>query len=255
MEKYIDLNFGIPELLQGFKEQAPESVRGTMLLSEMGESRGKSKLRDIEISLAQVGQVIYNLAKDHYKFKKTFKIVQPNNDLTEFTVNARLYDDKTNELMSIQNDISLGQHDIRVISGSTLPSNKVAEYNMYLDAYKLGLVDDVEVLKKSEIFDKEGVLQRKSQIAQMQQYIAQLENQVKKLSGDLQTAERETVGARKRVETEKFKTQLNEVLTDAKYKEKDGQRSIQRLAEQMSDSLDEDEKLRKQKQKSPGSES
>ena len=255
VEKYIDLNFGIPELLQGFKEQAPESVRGTMLLSEMGESRGKSKLRDIEISLAQVGQVIYNLAKDHYKFKKTFKIVQPNNDLTEFTVNARLYDDKTNELMSIQNDISLGQHDIRVISGSTLPSNKVAEYNMYLDAYKLGLVDDVEVLKKSEIFDKEGVLQRKSQIAQMQQYIAQLENQVKKLSGDLQTAERETVGARKRVETEKFKTQLNEVLTDAKYKEKDGQRSIQRLAEQMSDSLDEDEKLRKQKQKSPGSES
>ena len=255
VEKYIDLNFGIPELLQGFKEQAPESVRGTMLLSEMGESRGKSKLRDIEISLAQVGQVIYNLAKDHYKFKKTFKIVQPNNDLTEFTVNARLYDDKTNELMSIQNDISLGQHDIRVISGSTLPSNKVAEYNMYLDAYKLGLVDDVEVLKKSEIFDKEGVLQRKSQISQMQQYIAQLENQVKKLSGDLQTAERETVGARKRVETEKFKTQLNEVLTDAKYKEKDGQRSIQRLAEQMSDSLDEDEKLRKQKQKSPGSES
>ena len=167
----------------------------------------------------------------------------------------RLYDDKTNEIVSIDNDLSIGQHDVRIISGSTLPSNKVAEYNMYLDAYKLGLVDDVEVLKKSEIFDKEGVLQRKSQIAQMQQYIAQLENQVKKLSGDLQTAERETVGARKRVETEKFKTQLNEVLTDAKYKEKDGQRSIQRLAEQMSDSLDEDEKLRKQKQKSPGSES
>ena len=219
VEKYIDLNFGIPELLQGFKDQAPESVRGTMLLSEMGESRGKSKLRDVESSLAQVGQVIYNLAKKHYDYQKTFRIVQPNNDLTEFTVNNRLYDDKTQEFVAIQNDLTLGQHDIRIISGSTLPSNKVAEYNMYLEAYKLGLVDDVEVLKKSEIFDKEGVLQRKSVISQMQQYIGQLESQVKKLSGDLQTAERETVGARKRVETEKFKTQLNEILQMEKTKE------------------------------------
>ena len=219
IEKYIDLNFGIPELLQGFKDQAPESVRGTMLLSEMGESRGKSKLRDIETSLAQVGQVIYNLSKEHYKFEKTFKIVQPNNDLTEFTVNNRMYDDKTSELMSIQNDLTLGQHDIRIISGSTLPSNKVAEYNMYLEAYKLGLVDDVEVLKKSEIFDKEGVLQRKSQISQLKSYVAQLEDQVKNLKGDLQTSEREAVNARKRVETEKFKTQLGDVLQQSKVKQ------------------------------------
>jgi len=255
VEKYIDLNFGIPELLQGFKDQAPETVRGTMLLSEMGESRGKSKLRDIESSLAQVGQVVYNLAKDHYKFQKTFRIVQPNNDQTEFTVNMKLYDDTTNELVTIQNDLNLGQHDIRIISGSTLPSNKVAEYNMYLDAYKLGLVDDVEVLKKSEIFDKEGVLQRKSQMAQMQQYISQLENQVKKLSGDLQTSERETVGARKRVETEKFKTQLNEVLHDVKLDEKKKIVDLGNIVDQMESSMLEEDRLQKQQQKSPGSES
>jgi len=242
VEKYIDLNFGIPELLQGFKDQAPESVRGTMLLSEMGESRGKSKLRDIESSLAQVGQVIYNLAKEHYKFQKTFRIVQPNNDLTEFTVNMRLYDDKTNEIVSIDNDLSIGQHDVRIISGSTLPSNKVAEYNMYLDAYKLGLVDDVEVLKKSEIFDKEGVLQRKSQMAQMQNYIGQLEDQVKKLQGDLQTSERETVGARKRVETEKFKSQLNKVLLDAENKSAKKEMLIDDIATKMAYSVEAEEK-------------
>jgi hypothetical protein len=248
VEKYIDLNFGIPELLQGFKEGAPESVRGTMLLSEMGESRGKSKLRDIESSLTQVGQVIYNLAKDHYKFQKTFRIVQPNNDLTEFTVNMRLYDNKQSEIATIENDISLGQHDIRIISGSTLPSNKVAEYNMYLDAYKLGLVDDVEVLKKSEIFDKEGVLQRKGQMAQMQQYISQLESQVKKLSGDLQTSERESLSARKRTETEKFKTKLNEVITSSKVKQKEKMMQLGNLVDQMAGSVEDDEK------NNPGSE-
>ena len=220
MEKYIDLNFGIPELLQGFQDKAPDSVRGTMLISQMGESRGKSKLRDIEGSLSMVGKVVYNLSKDHYTFQKKIKIVQSNNNLTEFTVNNRLYDDKTNEIVSIENDISLGQHDIRVISGSTLPSNKQVEYNTYLEAYKLGLVDDVEVLKKTEIFDKEGVLQRKGQMAQMQSYIKQLESQVKQLSGDLQTAERETLNSRKRAETEKFKSRLNEIKNDTKFKTK-----------------------------------
>jgi polyhydroxyalkanoate synthesis regulator phasin len=146
--------------------------------------------------------------------------VQPNNDLTEFTINNRMYDDKTNELMSIENDISLGQHDIRIVSGSTLPSNKMAEYNMYLDAYKLGLVDDVEVLKKTEIYDKEGVLQRKGAMSQMQSYIQQLEEQVKKLSGDLQTSEREAVNARKQTITQKFKSGLDSVLNDIKDKER-----------------------------------
>ena len=220
VEHYIDLNFGIPELMQGFKEKAPDTVRGTAMLSEMGESRGRSKLKDIEGSLNQLGRCIYNIAKGHYKFQKTFRIVQPNNDLTEFSVNNRLYDDKTNELQTIDNDISLGQHDVRIISGSTLPSNKIAEYNMYLDAYKLGLVDDVEVLKKTEIYDKEGVLQRKGMMAKMQSYIQQLEGQIKELTGDLQTADREAVHAKKQVITEKFKTDLNEIVSDAKYKER-----------------------------------
>ena len=235
VEKYIDLNFGIPELLQGFQDKAPDSVRGTMLISQMGESRGKSKLRDIEGSLSMVGKVVYNLSKDHYTFQKKIKIVQSNNNLTEFTINNRLYDDKRLEILSIENDISLGQHDIRVISGSTLPSNKQVEYNTYLEAYKLGLVDDVEVLKKTEIFDKEGVLQRKGRMAQMQSYIAQLENQVKKLSGDLQTSEREMVSSRKRTEVEKFKTRLNEVIQDTKVKEKGKLQDLGRAIDNMSD--------------------
>ena len=93
-EKYIDLNFGVPELLQGMKSGAADSVRGTMLLAQMGEGRGASKLRDIEMSLQQLGKVIYQMSKEHYTFEKSFRIVQPNNDITEFSINNRLYDDK-----------------------------------------------------------------------------------------------------------------------------------------------------------------
>ena len=218
IEHYIDLSLGIPELMQGFNEGAPETVRGTAMLAEMGETRGKSKLRDIEGSLNRLGKSIYNLAKNHYTYEKTFRIVQPNNDITEFTVN--MYDNKQQEINAIVNDITIGHYDVRIISGSTLPSNRVAEYNMYLEAFKMNLVDDVEVLKKTEIFDKEGVLKRKGQMAQLQSYVKQLEEQVKKLSGDLQTSERETVNSRKRVETEKFKTKLHEITNDTKFKNK-----------------------------------
>ena len=122
---------------------------------------------------------------------------------------------------------------------------------MYLDAYKLGLVDDVEVLKKSEIFDKEGVLQRKGTMAKMQQYIAQLENQVKKLGGDLQTAERESVSARKRTEVEKFKTRLNDVISSTKVKEKEKVIALENMVDQMSDSLKQEEKQKQKRGSEP----
>ena len=220
VERYIDLNFGVPELLQGFKSGATDSVRGTMLLAQMGEGRGASKLRDIEMSLQQLGKVIYQMSKSHYTFEKSFRIVQPNNDITEFTVNNRMYDDKRKELLTIQNDITSGQFDVRIMSGSTMPSNKYAEYQMYMEAYQLGLIDKVEALKKTEIYDKEGVLQRTGEVQRLQSIIGQLQDQIKEISGDLQTAQRESVSDRKRVEVEKFKSKLNksQVGTDAQLK-------------------------------------
>ena len=232
VERYIDLNFGVPELLQGFKEGAPSSVRGTMLLAQMGEGRGASKLRDIEMGLQQLGKVLYQMSKEHYTFEKKFRIVQPNNDITQFAINNRMYDDKTKELVKIENDITSGQFDVRVVSGSTMPNNKHAEYQMYLEAFQLGLIDRTEALKKSEIFDKEGVLQRTGEIQRAQQVIAQLQDQIKILSGDLQTAQRESMSDRKRVEVQKFKTDLNKVVTGAKAQQKVNTERSKRQEEQ-----------------------
>ena len=187
----------------------------TMLLAQMGEGRGASKLRDIEMSLQQLGKVIYQMSKEHYTFQKSFRIVQPNNDITEFSVNARLYDDKTKELIKIKNDITAGAFDVRVVAGSTMPSNKYAEYQMYMEAYQLGLIDRTEALKKTDIFDKQGVLERTGEVQRMQSIIGQLQDQIKILSGDLQTAQRESIADRKRVVVEKFKSQVGNAVTKA----------------------------------------
>ena len=210
IEKYIDLNMGIFEMMQGNTEVAPKTSSATMMLEDFGQRRSKSKLRDIEGSLKRLGRVIYNLAKSHYDFKKSFRIVQPNNDIDEYTINKKLYDDKTKELMNIENDISIGQFDIRVIGNSTMPSNKWGEWNVYMEAFQAGLIDRQEALKKTEIFDKSGILQRMDVVAQLQQQLEGAQEQIKKLSGDLQTRDREAINLRKQTEVEKFKGRLKE---------------------------------------------
>ena len=81
----------------------------------------------------------------------------------------------------------------------------------------MGIVDKVEVLKKNpEIFDKEAILRRTDEKNQLMQQVQAMGEQIKNLEGDLQTAQRESVSDRKRVEVEKFKSRLTDIASDAK---------------------------------------
>ena len=102
------------------------------------------------------------------------------------------------------------------MSGSTLPSNRYAELEFYMDAYQKGIIDKQEVLKKTEVFDMEGVMERTDIIQQLQQQLEGAQEQIKQLKGDLQTRDREAVNLRKKVEVEKFKTELDSTSNKAK---------------------------------------
>ena len=122
--------------------------------------------------------------------------------------------------MTIENNLSVGSFDVRIIGNSTMPSNKWGEWNVYMEAYEKGLIDKVEALKKTEIFDKAGVLQRTDEVAKLQAQLQQAQEQIKSLSGDLQTANRAEVQSRKRTEVEKFKGKLKEQEYDSKTQNK-----------------------------------
>ena len=214
IEKYIDLNMGIFEMQQGNAEAAPRTSSGTMMMEDFGQRRSKSKLRDIEGSLRRLGQVVYNLAKEHYTYKKVFRVVQPNNDMSEYMVNH--YNDKSQAVGEMMNDLTIGQYDVNIIGNSTMPSNRWGEWSIYMEAYQAGLIDRTEALMKTDIFDKEGVLQRMDIVQQLQGQLQGAQEQIKKLSGDLQTASRESLSARQRTEVEKFKGKLKEVELDSK---------------------------------------
>ena len=162
-----------------------------------------------------MAKVAIPLMQELYQAEKIVRIVQPNNSLSEIAINKKIYDDKTGEI-SVMNDISRGSFDIVVVTGSTLPTNRYAQLELYMDAYKNGIIDKQEVLKKTEVFDMEGVLERTDVVGQLQQKVQAQEEQIKKLKGDMQTREREVYHAKQRAEIEKFKSELDKTGTQSK---------------------------------------
>jgi len=116
----------------------------------------------------------------------------------------------------MMNDLTIGQYDVNVIGNSTMPSNRWGEWSIYMEAYQAGLIDRTEALMKTDIFDKEGVLKRMDIIQQLQQQLQGAQEEIKKLSGDLQTAHRESLSSRKRTEVEKFKSELKSHESNSK---------------------------------------
>ena len=210
----IDHQLGLYEMMMGNSSVAPQTYKATISLDEFGQRKIKSKLADIEASLTRVAQVAIPLMQQLYTVEKIFRVVQPNNSMSEYAINRQLYDDKSREV-KVMNNITIGKYYVVVVAGSTLPTNRFAELEFYMDAYAKGLIDREEVLKKTEVFDIEGVMERTDIIAKLQQQLQGAQEQIKQLSGDLQTRDREAVNLRKRVEVEKFKGDMDKVSNKA----------------------------------------
>ena len=201
---------GIHPLQHGDPSSAPSTYKGTVAIDEYAQRRIKSKLDDIDAMLNQMGKVIVNLIQQTYTDEKTIRLMKPDGVVSEATMNQPLYDDFTGEVLGRMNDVTIGQYDLIVVSGSTLPSNRWARFDYYMNLYEKGIIDQQEVLEQTEVADTEGVLKRTSMIMQLQQQVQAQEEQIKELQGDLQTAQRESVSDRKRIEIEKFKTKLTD---------------------------------------------
>ena len=209
----LEYGFGIFELMQGSTANAPSTYRGTLVVDEFGQRRIKSRRDDVENFLNQAAKVAIPLMQQLYTEEKVIRLVQPNG--TEKEERFNFYKEMDNEEVHKWHDIGTGNYDIRVVSGSTLPTNRMALLATYQEMYQAGLIDQVEVLKKSELVDVEGVLERAGQMKQMQQQLQAMAEELKQVKGDLQTATREELHAKKRLEVEKFSSGLDKVKNRA----------------------------------------
>lgn len=209
----LEYGFGIYELMQGGGKGAPSTYRGTIVVDEFGQRRIKSRRDDIEDMLNQVGSIAVPLMQQLYTEDKVIRLVQPNGE--ESTQRFNFFKEMENGDVVKYHDIGVGRYDIQVVSGSTLPTNRMALLNTYMQMYQMGLIDQTEVLKKSELVDIDGVMGRAGQMQQMMQQMQAMQEELKKVKGDLQTAQREEVHAKKRLEVEKFSSKLDKVSNRA----------------------------------------
>lgn len=205
----LEYGFGIFELMQGSGAGAPSTYRGTVAIDEYGQRRIKSRLDDVESTLNQLAKICVPMMQQLYTEEKVIRLINPDGTIQRSVINEPMYEDYTMAIHGKLNDITVGKYDIIIASGSTLPSNRWAQFEYYMELYKAGVIDQEELLKKTEVVDVEGVLDRHSIINQLQGQLSQAEEEIKKLRGDLQTADRESVHAKKRLEVEKFKTNLD----------------------------------------------
>ena len=204
----IERILGIYALMQGDQGSSPQTYKGTIALDEFGQRRIRSKKDDIESFLNQLGKVVIQMIQWVYTEEKTIRIIQPNRSPKDVQVNQIIFDDYTNVILGRINDVTMGRYDVQVVSGSTMPSNRWARFEYYKELFSMGIIDQEELLKQTDVADMEGVLERAGIQAQLNGQVNQLQEEVKKLKGDLQTAQRESLHDRKRVELKDFEVKL-----------------------------------------------
>lgn len=234
---YMDLVFGIPEILQGISNQ--ETARGTEALSDNAMGRPRSKLQDIEAALSRVGRVCLNFARAHYSPDKILNIVQANHDREGIEEEFYADENKLPTIEEIAADRKISQYDVHVVAGSLLPNDKWAEEQQYFRIFQAnGITRDTYLRKNPEIFEAREEIKKFGDIAVRDQKIVQLEESVKRMSGDLQTAERQAVQDGARVQVSKTETKLNKIVEETRSKTRNESLDLLRQMQTLLDRLE-----------------
>ena len=189
---------GVPSAMMGFSQDQAETYRGLLANDEFGTRRLKAWMGSIvEPCLEHLGRIFQMMAQKHYNIEKIFRIVQPeagNDQEKEVRINVNLYNDYGKAIGKYK-DYASARFDVRIIAGATLPLNRWALLEEYFRWYQAGLIDDIAMLAETDIRNKDKVVERKSQLAQMQSQLESIQELIKDKDGTIETLQRQLVQA------------------------------------------------------------
>jgi len=202
---------GVYEMQQGGSATAPETFRGILAMDEYGQRKLRYKLKNVEDTMGQVGKVALEWAQNAYGTEKTIRIVQPEWNSQEEQaryekLNIPIFDDY-GDVIEYMNDISVGKYDVVVKGGSTMPTNRWAEMQAYKEDFQMGIIDDIEYIKKTDIYDRQGLLERKSLYSQQKQQLEQLSSMIEELEKQAAQLDEAVMSERKDKEVQQVRFQ------------------------------------------------
>ena len=166
-------------------------------IEEFGNRRLQLKQRSFSMSLSALGQVAWEYMQFLYGEDKIIRIVQP--DGTDKLVELNLVDRVDPNTIRRIMDVSTGSYDVKAIAASTLASNRWAEMQEYKNLLEIGAIDLEEFWKKTNIFDKEGLLKRKGEVQKLSAQLEQVAGQLEQTGQALQKSHSENQQLMKRL--------------------------------------------------------
>jgi hypothetical protein len=158
---------GIYDVTQGRKPKGIEAAAAIGELQEAAQTRLRLKVRNLEGSLRQLGQLVVDMIQQFYDEPRVVRIVGGDPSQPDFVLINQQIVDSTGKAITI-NDVSTGKYDIEIGVGSTMPVNKTKLYNEMKEMYQLQIVDAQAVLENSSLSPAQvsKILSRQAQAQQ-----------------------------------------------------------------------------------------
>ena len=196
----IEQVFGAYKFQQGQGQGAPGTVGEAQMMDEAIARKQNWKVLPVYDMLTKAGKIVVEWIPHVYNQQRVLRIATEYGQKKEVTANMPQLDAKTGAIERMF-DLVATQVDIRVVVGSTRAKSPQADLQKDLALLNVGIYDKTQVIlnMKTDV-DKESLIKRHSEIAQLQSQLEGLAEQNKKLQGDLQTRERELFHSNMRAE-------------------------------------------------------
>lgn len=177
-DKAADKVGGLQDVMRGAVDPAVTSGLLFDGYVEAAQVRPRLKNRNVDQSLQRMGKLDASLYLQFYTAPRTYRITNKEGwpEFVEFYIGedgqARMtktapdmsgkYSPQPTQTMPVK-----GLPDIQIVSGSSIPFQKAQQYNRAKELFTMGAIDQQALLEEVDFPDKEEILQRMKEQAQM----------------------------------------------------------------------------------------
>ena len=215
-EMDIESIFGAYKFQQGNPEGAPGTVGEAQILDEHSSRKQNWKIQPVYNMLTRAGQTALSWIPNVYTEERVMRTVSPMGTESMMKINQTIIDPKDETVKRI-NDVMTHSCDVRVVIGSTRAKSPMGELQKDLGLLNAGIYDRTQVIMNMKgDLDKVSLIQRQSEISQLQQQLEQASQTIKQLQGDMQTRERELFHSNMRAEISEATKPVSKAVAEVK---------------------------------------
>ena len=171
---------GVDALFLGSGRQVADTYRQSLMIEDYGKRRIKAiDMSSIDAGLNKLGQTVLELCQWWYDFDKTLAVMDDDGRMREFALTRSEVNPETGEPRANLDDFRNIKFNVRVITGSTMPTNKYAMLEMYMELLDRGFPVERQVIECTDIAEVDETIMRMDQIEQAKGMIQELQDAVK----------------------------------------------------------------------------